>query len=76
MPIYDFRCEKCQMEHEYVLGMNEPRPQTCDFCGGKLHRIFQAAPVLFGPGFPGNDLKKRDKYTRESLENEKKHGLR
>ena len=67
MPIYDFRCGKCCREMSVQLGMNDPRPKRC-LCGGPLLRIFHSAPVHFGPGFPGNDLKKREKYTRESLE--------
>jgi len=64
MPIYDFKCKDCGKPLSVQLGMNEKRPDTCP-CGGELKRIFHSTPVHFGDGFPGEIIKKKDKYFQE-----------
>ncbi|MHB8146949.1 MAG: FmdB family zinc ribbon protein [Vulcanimicrobiaceae bacterium] len=52
MPLYDYRCPKCQAVTEVRHGFNENHSAPCPKCGGELKRVFNPAPILFkGSGF-------------------------
>ena len=66
MPLYDYKCKACEERHEIIHGMDDERPTTCPSCGEEaLVRVLHAPPVQFGPGFPGNDMKKKDASWRQ-----------
>lgn len=62
MPIYEYVCEDCGREEEYLLFHGEKEPKTCPHCGGYLHRkpSFGVGFVLKGAGFYVNDYKKKE----------------
>lgn len=43
MPIYAYRCLKCEAEPEYLQKMSEPPITVCEACGGELVRKVTAA---------------------------------
>jgi putative FmdB family regulatory protein len=56
MPLYDYKCEKCQKVTEVRHGFGESFTDPCPECGGKLNRVFNPAPIVFkGSGFYIND---------------------
>lgn len=43
MPIYAYRCLKCEAQPEYLQKMSEPPITVCEACGGELVRKVTAA---------------------------------
>ena len=61
MPIYEYVCESCGKEKEYLLFPGEEEPESCPECGGSLRRkpSFGVGFVLKGAGFYVNDYKNK-----------------
>jgi putative FmdB family regulatory protein len=56
MPIYLFRCTKCDAEQEELLGLGETGDRKCPECGGKAkHRMARVAVKYQGWGFSATD---------------------
>lgn len=56
MPLYDYKCAKCQETTEVRHGFKETYWEPCPKCGGKLNRVFNPAGIVFkGSGFYIND---------------------
>ena len=56
MPLYDYKCSKCQKITEVRHGFGENFADPCPECGGTLNRVFNPAPIVFkGSGFYIND---------------------
>ncbi len=56
MPLYDYKCSKCQKVTEVRHGFGESFTDPCPECGGTLSRVFNPAPIVFkGSGFYIND---------------------
>ena len=52
MPTYEYECPKCPRVFEVRQRITEPALQTCDRCGGPIHRLLSAAPfILKGEGW-------------------------
>ena len=52
MPLYDYKCSKCQKVTEVRHGFGENFTDPCPQCGGALSRVFNPAPIVFkGSGF-------------------------
>jgi putative FmdB family regulatory protein len=47
MPVYSFRCQKCQELVEVEHGFSEPHPTRHKGCGGFLERIFHNPEVVY-----------------------------
>ncbi len=75
MVVYDYRCPQCGKVAEVNLPMAKAGKASvaCPTCGAEMNRVYQAPPVHFGSGFPGNDMKKRRQYAREQEANERQH---
>ena len=58
MPIYVYKCRKCDDVIEVRHGFDEKPPKTCrrNGCRGKLERVFTPPAIVFkGKGFYVND---------------------
>jgi putative FmdB family regulatory protein len=56
MPIYVFRCTKCEAEHEELLGLGDTADRKCPECGGNAkHRLARVAVKYEGWGFTATD---------------------
>ena len=52
MPTYEYECPRCPRVFEVRQRITEPALQTCDRCGGPIHRLLSAAPfILKGEGW-------------------------
>jgi putative FmdB family regulatory protein len=51
MPIYTFRCRKCDHKFNITLGFHKPKPEKCPKCEEKdLIRIFHSPNVIYRSG--------------------------
>lgn len=56
MPTYEYECQDCKRRVEAVQRFSDPALTTCEFCGGKLRKVFSAVGIVFkGSGFYKND---------------------
>jgi putative FmdB family regulatory protein len=52
MPTYEYECPRCPRVFEVRQRITEPALDTCDRCGGPIHRLLSAAPfILKGEGW-------------------------
>lgn len=42
MPLYDYRCETCNIEIERMVKVSEAREQKCSECKSDLRKIIKA----------------------------------
>lgn len=71
MPIYEFRCEKCDAKFELLLQTGEKLPEICDLCGGRLVKLIHAPAIQFkGSGWYVTDYAGRNSSSTKSSEKE------
>jgi putative FmdB family regulatory protein len=69
MPTYEYECPRCPRVFEVKQRITEPALQTCERCGGPIHRLLSAAPfILKGEGwyvtdYPSESRKKANEST-------------
>jgi putative FmdB family regulatory protein len=52
VPVYEYRCKKCNKEFEYTQRMADPPKKKCEACGGVLERLIsQTSFQLKGSGW-------------------------
>jgi putative FmdB family regulatory protein len=58
MPIYEYKCDKCEQVTElFTASFNPPETQICK-CGGIMERIISLCSfALVGDGWPGKTAK-------------------
>lgn len=67
MPIYEYKCEKCGIEHEVMQKMTEKPLTVCKSCGGSLKKMMSSTSfVLKGSGWYMTDY--ADKTKKNSKE--------
>ena len=73
MPVYEYKCEKCNKQFEVQQSIKEPPLKKHKDCGGKLNKIFYPAGIIFkGSGFYVTDSRKNGKQkTKTSIQNKK-----
>lgn len=59
MPTYEYECESCGLQFEYLQSMSEPPKEKCEKCGGHLKKLLSAGSGLIfkGSGFYITDYK-------------------
>jgi putative FmdB family regulatory protein len=77
MPTYEYECPRCPRVFEVKQRITEPALETCDRCGGPIHRLLSAAPfILKGEGwyvtdYPSESRKKaKESTSKESTAKE------
>ena len=50
MPTYEYECLKCPRIFEVRQRITEPALETCDRCGGPIHRLLSATPFILKGG--------------------------
>lgn len=60
MPIYEYKCQKCDSIFELLQKVTEKPLKTCKLCGGEVKRVFHPVGVIFkGSGFYTTDYKRK-----------------
>jgi putative FmdB family regulatory protein len=60
MPIYEFRCKKCQDQIEVFQKLSDKPPTRCRKCGGRLEKQFSRTSVQFkGEGWYVTDYARK-----------------
>lgn len=73
MPTYEYECPKCPRVFEVRQRITEPALETCDRCGGPIHRLLSAAPfILKGEGWYVTDYPSEARKKAASSESGKK----
>lgn len=71
MPIYQYRCSKCDKVIEALQKVHDKPLSKCENCGGKLQRIIAPVGIIFkGSGFHVTDYGRAGK-TAASVSEEK-----
>ena len=60
MPTYEYSCDGCGATLERWQRFQDSPLTECPSCGGRLHRLFSAAPVIFkGSGWYSTDSRSK-----------------
>ena len=60
MPIYEFRCKKCNAHIEVFQKLSDKPPTRCQKCGGRLEKQFSRSAVQFkGEGWYVTDYARK-----------------
>ena len=64
MPLYDYKCKKCEYLFEVEQRMSDPKLEFCPKCKGKVERLISPVGIIFkGSGFYVTDNKKSQAAT-------------
>jgi len=56
LPLYEYRCLKCDRHTDKIEKMNGPHLKKCPHCGGKVEAVITAPSIQFkGSGWYVND---------------------
>ena len=47
MPIYEYRCKKCDKRTEVLLRSSDKPPTRCGDCGGRLEKLISSPAIQF-----------------------------
>jgi len=73
MPLYEYECDTCGHRVEKIQKFSDPPLETCEKCGGPVHKM-QAAPAVQckGTGWDVSDYAKSGNAGTEEKKDEKK----
>jgi len=67
MPLYEYRCRKCENVFEYIQSLSEGPKRKCEECSGRLEKLVSRAGFIFkGTGWYETDFKDKPKKPPES----------
>lgn len=70
MPIYEFRCKKCNDQIEVFQKLSDKQPTRCRKCGGRLEKLFSKTSIQFkGEGWYVTDYARKGSVA-ETVEKE------
>jgi putative FmdB family regulatory protein len=60
MPIYEFRCKKCNAQLEVFQKLTDKPPSKCPTCGGRLEKLVSRTAIQFkGEGWYVTDYARK-----------------
>src|SRR5881227_843379 len=60
MPIYEYRCKKCNNQIEVFQKLNDKSPTRCKKCGGRLEKMVSSSAIQFkGEGWYVTDYARK-----------------
>ena len=60
MPIYEFRCKKCNNQIEVLQKFSDKSPTRCKECGGRLEKLISTPAIQFkGEGWYVTDYARK-----------------
>ncbi|MFB3903284.1 MAG: FmdB family zinc ribbon protein [Acidobacteriota bacterium] len=61
MPLYEYRCERCDQRVEVIQKFSDSPLDTCQHCGGKLERLLSPPAIQFkGSGWYVTDYSRKN----------------
>jgi putative FmdB family regulatory protein len=61
MPLYEYRCSKCEKKIEVIRKFSDPPLEVCPKCGGHIHKLISSPAFhLKGTGWYATDYAKKD----------------
>lgn len=67
MPIYEYRCRKCNKEFEVVQSITAPELKSCKFCKGPVTKLMSVSSFhLKGSGWYVTDYGGRQAPSKET----------
>ena len=61
MPIYEYKCKKCDTVFDVLQKINSEPVKTCINCGSKVEKLISASSFQFkGSGWYVTDYRKKD----------------
>lgn len=74
MPIYEYRCKKCQKQTDVLLRTSDKPPTRCRECGGRLEKLISSPAIQFkGEGWYVTDYARKGSVA-EKVEKELSSG--
>jgi putative FmdB family regulatory protein len=71
LPIYGYRCLKCENYFEIFVSVNDRSAKSCPKCGGETTKLFYPAGIIFkGSGFYATDYVKKETSDKDSSQKE------
>ena len=71
MPLYEYECEKCGHRFEKIQKFSDPPLETCEKCGGPVHKMQSAPAFQFkGTGWYVTDYAKGGRSSTEDKKTE------
>jgi putative FmdB family regulatory protein len=76
MPIYQYKCPKCNLQFEVKQSFKDEPIAICPVCHSVSNRIFSPVPILFkGPGFYITDSRaEKERHTDAAASGKKGKG--
>ncbi len=69
MPVYDYKCKKCEKIFEVEHKIGDTPMKFCPSCGGELKKIYHPVGIVFkGSGFHVTDYRKETKKEEKPKE--------
>ena len=69
MPLYEYRCTKCNHVFEKIQKFSDPHVSKCPKCGAKVEQVISAPAVQFkGAGWYVTDYAKKGKSSGSKSE--------
>src|SRR5690349_2108624 len=60
MPLYEYKCSKCEKIHEVMQKFSDPALETCPECGGSVSKLMSLTSfALKGSGWYTTDYKRQ-----------------
>jgi len=73
MPIYEYKCEKCENQFEMLQKITAEPLQECPECGGPVHKLVSSTSfILKGSGWYATDYGKSRKPAENKSSTAKK----
>ena len=67
MPLYEYKCKKCQHRFEKIQKFSDPLVKKCPDCGGSVEQVLSAPAVQFkGSGWYVTDYAKKSPASHAS----------
>jgi putative FmdB family regulatory protein len=61
LPLYEYRCLKCDRHTDKIENLNGPHLKKCPHCGGKVESVLTAPAIQFkGSGWYVNDYGRKN----------------
>jgi putative FmdB family regulatory protein len=73
MPIYEYKCTKCERQFEVSQKISDPLLKECNICGGELKKLITGTSfVLKGGGWYVTDYPSADRKKAMEAKKDKK----